>query len=79
MFFYIWSFEHNAWWRPYSAGYTDHLDEAGHYTSEEAGEIVTRDVWADEVAVMNHLALHYGAPRFHPFRGGRNDPWPEEV
>lgn len=38
----IWSIEHNAWWRPGSMGYTDHLSEAGHYGYVEAVRIVDR-------------------------------------
>jgi hypothetical protein len=36
----IWSFEHEAWWRPGRWGYTRELAEAGHYTQAEAAQIV---------------------------------------
>lgn len=36
----IWSFEHDAWWRPGRMGYTPELDAAGRYTKAEAEEIV---------------------------------------
>jgi len=35
----IWSHEHNAWWRPNSAGYTRHIESAGSYTKAKASEI----------------------------------------
>jgi hypothetical protein len=34
--FYIYSGEHNAYWRPESRGYTTKLEEAGRYTLSEA-------------------------------------------
>ncbi len=34
--FLIWSNEHEAWWRPNSAGYTTFLERAGRYTKDEA-------------------------------------------
>jgi hypothetical protein len=37
---FIWSEEHNAWWRPNSAGYTGCMAEAGRYTFHEADKIV---------------------------------------
>lgn len=36
MKYYIWSYEHNAWWKPCHHGYTQHLSEAGTYFAEEA-------------------------------------------
>ena len=38
----IWSFEHDAWWKPESHGYTKLFVEAGFYTRAEAEEICTR-------------------------------------
>ncbi len=35
----IWSNEHNSWWKPYSYGYTNSIQEAGRYSLEEAMEI----------------------------------------
>lgn len=34
--FYIWSFEHDAWWKPNSFGYTRSITEAGKYPLSEA-------------------------------------------
>ena len=69
----IWSFEHEAWWGPNRCGYTDHLNEAGRYTAEEAGDIVTASVWLDEVAMLETVLERFGGqpPQFHPFRGER--------
>jgi hypothetical protein len=35
----VWSYEHDAWWRPGRWGYTPNLDEAGHYSEAEAKQI----------------------------------------
>lgn len=35
----IWSFEHNAWWRPNGQGYTSHIEDAGTYEEKEAQSI----------------------------------------
>ncbi len=35
----IWSFEHNAWWKPDWNGYTENIKEAGIYTEENAKDI----------------------------------------
>jgi hypothetical protein len=35
----VWSFEHDGWWRPGGWGYTPHLAEAGHYTEADARRI----------------------------------------
>ena len=34
--FYIYSGEHNAYWRPDASGYTTNLEEAGRYSLTEA-------------------------------------------
>jgi len=36
----IWSFQHRAWWKPESWGYTTHRSEAGLYDRAEAERIV---------------------------------------
>lgn len=41
--YYIWSLEHEAWWRPERNGYTTDVNEAGLYTREQAADI-TLDV-----------------------------------
>lgn len=35
----IWSNEHGAWWRPFSAGYTLKIADAGLYSYDEAKSI----------------------------------------
>ena len=35
----IWSYEHQAWWRPWGSGYTKDLKEAGRYEYLEARDI----------------------------------------
>jgi len=37
--YYIWSFEHNAWWRRYNCGYTTDLKQAGKYAYHNAKQI----------------------------------------
>ncbi len=36
MKFYIWSTEHNAWWKAAWAGYTSNRSEAGEYELDDA-------------------------------------------
>ena len=40
MYVRIWSFEHNAWWKPNAWGYTPDINEAGLYKRAEAEAIV---------------------------------------
>jgi hypothetical protein len=44
--FYIWSMEHNAWWRPDSNGYTNKLSEAGTFGREECYDILFHANWS---------------------------------
>jgi len=37
--YYIWSFEHNGWWRRNNCGYTSSLRQAGKYTHGNAKQI----------------------------------------
>ena len=51
----IWSFEHEAWWRPDRRGYTPDLKQAGRYTQADADAIV-----ADaNVVSVNEWAIRY--------------------
>ena len=36
----IWSIEHQAWWGPDHCGYTRDRAAAGHYTHDEANDIL---------------------------------------
>jgi len=38
--YYIWSNEHQLWWKPQCHGYTENIWEAGQYSKTEAEEIV---------------------------------------
>ena len=58
----IWSFKHRQWWGPSLAGYTPHLDRAGRYTPEQAGEIVTSSVMGESVCIYTPVAERYGQP-----------------
>jgi len=70
----IWSFEHNAWWNPNEAGYTGNVERAGRYSQQDAGRIVTQDVFNYEVAILETIALRRGPPNFHPYEGrGRSE------
>jgi hypothetical protein len=37
----VWSNEHNGWWRPGRAGYTEDMGQAGRFTFTEAQQIIT--------------------------------------
>jgi hypothetical protein len=59
----IWSYEHDAWWRPGSWGYTRELAEAGRYSAAEAERIVARA----NVVTVNEQAIPLAeAPTFVP-------------
>ena len=57
----VYSFEHNAWWAPYSMGYKDKVEEAGLYTREQAVRIC-RDAneFCDNPNEEMRLASDYG-------------------
>jgi len=67
--FVIWSYEHSAWWSPARQGYTSHLDQAGRYDQDEAGQIVTDSVLVEEVALLEIIAQDWGPPLYHPYKG----------
>jgi hypothetical protein len=75
--FVIWSFEHNAWWRPGRCGYTPHLPHAGRYTHADADEIVTNaNRYAKEVeeqAIPLRVALEHEARGWHRLTPGTYD------
>jgi len=71
MKYVIWSYEHNAWWAPNHSGYTTELQQAGRYSAEEAGAIVTNSIWLEEIAILEKLAEANGAPTCHPYERAR--------
>lgn len=62
MKYLIWSFKHGLWWAPNRQGYTPHMVQAGRYTAEEAGEIVTNSVMGESVCICEAVAKDFGAP-----------------
>lgn len=70
--YFIWSFEHGAWWKPDRQGYTTNLSEAGRYEAGEAGDIMVADVEMNEVAVQENVLRNWHdskPPKFHPYNG----------
>jgi hypothetical protein len=67
----IWSFEHRAWWGPDECGYTEDLAQAGRYSADDAGRIVTGSIWLDEVAILEKALAWWcdKPPIFHPYKG----------
>lgn len=63
----IWSFEHDAWWRPARMGYTASFVEAGHYTQAEADRIVAN---ANRFSrTINEQALPLATAQRYAFAG----------
>jgi hypothetical protein len=44
--YFIWSVEHNAWWRPNHNGYCASWSQAGRYSKDEAFRISARANWS---------------------------------
>ena len=62
----IWSWEHRAWWKPNHEGYTDLLQDAGHYTFDEAANITVGHVPAgEEIAMFLVEAQQRGHPEVY--------------
>lgn len=53
--FLIWSYEHTAWWRPNSAGYTEDPMEAGTYRKEKAQEIINQSLGNEVMLPANAI------------------------
>lgn len=75
MKYLIWSFEHNAWWKPNEMGYTENIVLAGRYSPLDAGRIVTASILLDEVAVLEQIAESKGPPSYHPYGGEEGRLW----
>lgn len=43
--YFIWSVEHDGWWKPNKAGYCASWSSAGRYSKEEAYQISARANW----------------------------------
>jgi hypothetical protein len=43
--YFVWSIEHNAWWKPNSSGYCTSWTTAGRYSIDEAFNICARANW----------------------------------
>jgi len=75
MKYLIWSYEHNAWWASNRYGYAPEFEDAGRYSAEEAGKIVTDSVMMDELLVPEFWADQYGEPKFHPYQENGYEHW----
>ena len=73
----IWSFEHDAWWRPDGYGYTPRLDEAGRYDERTARDIISEanryDPIPHEMAVIL-AAAERDAPHGYEIRSKPHQP-----
>lgn len=71
----IWSFEHNAWWRPGRMGYTTQLSQAGQYSRAESERIVARAniVKFNEQLMLLSTARAYALKGWHPITPGTYD------
>ena len=66
--FFIWSWEHEAWWGPDFRGYVQHAAQAGLYTEDQAADIVVGHIPpGEEVAVLAQWALKHGRPPAYSF------------
>jgi hypothetical protein len=56
----VWSNEHQAWWRPNSAGYSTDVRNAGRYSRAEAIEIsgTARNGWRKPERLPDELAIN---------------------
>lgn len=63
--FCIWSFEHNAWWKPGAWGYTPHAADAGRFSRQSAVDLVLESnlVTVNETLVPAAAAATYQPPR----------------
>lgn len=43
--YFIWSIEHDGWWKPNKSGYCASWSSAGRYSKEEAFKISARANW----------------------------------
>lgn len=59
---FVWSFEHNAWWGPNRGGYYTEVRAAGLYTEKEAMEIVRS---ANRGGERNEEARHISTQAEH--------------
>lgn len=56
----IWSFEHDAWWRPMRRGYIIEVEYAGLYTKDQALLICKAANYGGELNEEMRLASDYG-------------------
>jgi len=56
--YWIWSNEHQAWWRPAERGYTGFLHEAGRYPQRMADRIIEQaNHYLSEHSFPNEVAI----------------------
>jgi len=64
----IWSYEHNAWWKPYSRGYTINKSETGLYDLSEAQDIVRGANQFCKPGELNECIVRDGEAVYHPHK-----------
>ncbi len=57
MKYFIWSFEHRAWWKADWRGYSTNFDEAGKYTQEEALKICSQANYSLASGLINESMI----------------------
>jgi len=53
----IWSNEHRSWWRPNRVGYTQHIEQAGRYSRDDAMEITDGATFQWSKMIPNELPV----------------------
>lgn len=69
----IWSNEHKAWWGHGHSGYTNRIENAGHYSEKEALEICNGANYSwDEDTLPNELPIPAGIAKQLKFKAARD-------
>lgn len=55
--YYIWSIEHNAWWKPAERGYSKYLGEAGQYPERLAIDICRKANFRGIAFFLNEIMV----------------------
>lgn len=56
--YFIWSYEHDAWWRPDFCGYSKDINEAGYYSFKDVAAICKSANLNNEEINPNEVMIH---------------------